>query len=183
MPPELLRAYGDFERNANAELEKSVGSAIARAMEQALPNLRAMKPQGAQRNGEAAPLQERLAVAVREEIEAGLKSDRQLGEQVARLLAGRRFDRESRSQVVRLIDTRAQQLVPGAVKRVVSSWTSATLAAKGKETPARMQSGESSRSAAPGARAESQRATAAHVSGRSRRFDYGRLSDEEIVGL
>ena len=182
VPSEVTRAYGEFEKSANAELEKSVGGAIARAMEQALPNLRAMKAHGAQHDGEATPLQERLAGAVREEIEAGLKNDRQLGEQVARLLAGRRFDREARTQVVRLIDRRAQQLVPGAVKRVVSSWTSTTLAAKGKEA-LRAQNDGSPRPGVPGSRLETERAKAARASGHGRRFDYGRVSDEDIVGL
>jgi len=184
VPREVAQAYGEFERTANAELEKSVGGAIARAMEQALPNLGAMKAQGAQRDGETAPLQERLAGAVREEVEAGLKSDRQLGEQVARVLAGRRFDKDARAQVVRLIGARAQQLVPGAVKRVVSSWTSATLAAKGKEAPVRAENTESTRRAAtPASRTETEGASAARASSRGRRLDYGRMSDEEIVGL
>jgi hypothetical protein len=167
--PEVVRAYGEFERSANAELGKSVGGAIARAMEQALPNLRAMKAAGP--DG-AATLNDRLASAVREEVEAGLKSDRQLGDQVGRVLAGRRFDRDSRAQVVRLIDARAQQLVPGAVKRVVGSWTQTTLAAHGKEAPAAPQ-----RTATPG------RATVARAASSARRVDYGRVSDEQIVGL
>ena len=33
MPHEVMRAYGEFERAANLELEKSVGGAIARVME------------------------------------------------------------------------------------------------------------------------------------------------------
>ena len=182
VPDEVLRAYGEFERSANAELENTVGSAITRAMEQALPNLRAMKAQGAQRDGEVAPLQERLAAAVREEVEAGLKSDRQLGEQVARLLAGKRFDAQARAQVVRLIDARAQQLVPSAVRRVVTSWTQTTLAAHGKDTSARRENPEPApRAAAASAKTEAKTAPRAPI--RPRRFDYGRLTDEQIVGL
>ena len=59
---------------------------------------------------------------------------RHLGEQVARVLSGRRLDEAARAQVVRLIDARAQQLVPGAVRRVVGSWTAATLGAKKPES-------------------------------------------------
>ena len=89
VPPEVVRAYGEMERAANAELEKSVGGAIGKAMEQALPNLRqAARGQAGAQDGE--PLQSRLAAAVREEVEAGLKSDRELSEQVARILAGKR---------------------------------------------------------------------------------------------
>lgn len=194
--PEVVRAYGEFEKSANAELEKSVGGAIARAMEQALPNLRSMRA-GAQREGDGtAPLQERLARAVREEVEEALKSDGQLGEQVARVLAGKRFDGGPRAQVVRLIDARAQQLVPGAVKRVVSAWTQATLTARGKgvstasaETVEVVQRGTFGSTRGETERQGGARSEKASVgrreaaAGRGRRIDYGKMSDEEIVGL
>jgi hypothetical protein len=188
IPAEAVRAYGEFERSANAELEKTVGGAIARAMEQALPNLRSMKVSAQADGTGAAPLQERLTTAVREEVEAGLKSDRQLGEQVAKLLSGRRFDRESRAQVVRLIDARAQQLVPGAVRHVVSAWTQTTLAAHGKEEPAaRAAAADTSRRSVQVSARENaeQRSTSRREApvNRGRRVDYGRMSDEEIVGL
>ena len=193
--PEVVQAYGEFEKAANGELEKSVGGAIARAMEQALPNLRQAATRERNGGGVNPPLQERLAGAVREEVEAALKSDRQLGEQVTKILAGRRFDVGARAQVVRLIDARAQQLVPGAVKRVVGAWTQATLAARGKKDTATV--GEVGR---PEERAQVQKpafakATAgkpnlgqpvsARTQGasRGRRIDYGRVSDEEILGL
>src|SRR5208283_811632 len=112
-------AYVNFEKATNADLEKSVGGAIARAMEQALPNLKSLDRAGRGAASQGTPLQERLGAAVREDVEAALKSDAQLGEQVAKILAARRFDDATRAQVVRVIDARAQQLVPGAVKRVV----------------------------------------------------------------
>lgn len=132
VPQEVASRYREFERATNAELEKSVGGAIGRAMEAALPNLRRANVAGGEgpldaRGKQASSLQERLATAVREEVEAALKSDASLGEQVAKVLSGRRFDEAARAQVVRLIDARAQQLVPGAVRRVVGSWTAATL--------------------------------------------------------
>ena len=121
-PPEAVNAYRTFEKAANADLEKTVGAEITRRIDQALPNLRQMRAPGSSEVQSALPLQERLGAAVREEIDAALKSDAQLGEQVARVLAGRRFDDAARSQVVRLIDARAQQLVPGAVRKVVGQW-------------------------------------------------------------
>jgi len=197
--PEVVSAYRVFEKAANAELEKSVGGAIARMMEQALPNLKMMGANGREGAQGSAPLQERLAGAVREEIEAALKSDGQLGEQVGKILAGRRFDDGARAQVVRLIDTRAQQLVPGAVRRVVGSWTQATLGAHGtRRNPSEVEHeglGETQRRAAAAlVRKENER----QVSGknektgvarreagtsRGRRVDYGKLSDEEILGM
>ena len=198
VPQEVVRAYGEFERSANAELEKSVGGAIARAMEQALPNLRSMRASPSQlkaSGADAGPLQERLAGAVREEVEAALKSDRELGEQVARILAGKRFDAGARGQVVRLIDARAQQLVPGAVKRVVGTWTQATLAARGKTRNAAGVMVEVVEGSAPrmeirrretraeSARKEMVRSFEEPPTRHGPRVDYGRWSDEEIVGL
>ena len=186
--PEVVRAYGEFEKAANAELEKSVGGAIARVMEEALPNLRNSSATGREGALGTAPLRDRLATAVREEVETALRSDAQLGEQVARVLAGRRFDGSTRAQVVRLIDARAQQLVPTAVKRVVGSWTQATLGARGSkgratETVAARSEVQSAprpdRVAAIVRELESPRA----VPSRGRRVDYRKISDEEILGM
>jgi len=124
-----VAAYAAFERAANEDLERSVGSAIERTLRQALPaNDRSYTPgqAGAQR---AAPLHEKLASSIRVDVEKALQGDRQLGEQVAQILSSRRLDNESRSQIVRLISERAQQLVPGAAKRVLNEWTQTTLAA------------------------------------------------------
>jgi hypothetical protein len=59
----------------------------------------------------------------RGEGEAALKGDRQLGEQIVQILFARRFDNETRAQVVRLIGDRARQLVPSVAKRVINDWT------------------------------------------------------------
>jgi hypothetical protein len=124
-----VAAYAAFERAANEDLERSVGGAIERTLRQVLPaNDRSYTPgpAGAQR---AAPLHEKLASSIRVDVEKALQGDRQLGDQVAQILASRRLDNESRSQIVRLISERAQQLVPGAAKRVLNEWTQTTLAA------------------------------------------------------
>src|SRR6266852_1042236 len=165
VPQEVAANYREFERAANAELERSVGGAIARSMEQALPNLRRMSATGGEQVAGALPA--RLANAVREEIDAALRSDAQLGEQVSRILAGRKFDEGSRAQVVRLIDARAQQLVPGAVRRVVGAWTEATVSGRRAEGKSAPRAAESAKAA----------------SARGRRVDYGKLSDEEILEL
>lgn len=186
IPPDVLRAYGEFEKSANAELEKSVGGAIARVMEQALPNLRLSGANGQEGAQGMAPLRDRLSAAVRDEVDAGLRSDRQLGEQVARVLAGKRFDESVRAQVVRLIDTRAQQLVPGAVRKVVGSWTQATLGAKAKpDAPPAATPPAVSRSTE---RTQKELASLENAGRDSsvrpgRRVDYRRLSDEQIWGM
>jgi hypothetical protein len=172
-------------------------------MEAALPNLR--HAQGAAGEGplesrgkQASSLQERLATAVREEVESALKSDASLGEQVARILSGRRFDEAARAQVVRLIDARAQQLVPGAVRRVVGSWTQATLGARKPEAGSesvgrgaeerrveRAPSSERRNGQDERARGGNERSTAS-AAGRGvprGRVDYRKLSDEQILGM
>ena len=131
-----------------------------------------------------------MKASVREEIDSALKSDAQLGEQVARVLAGRRFDDAARKQVVRMIDARAQQLVPGAVRRVVSGWTQTAMAARrGEEKSVEAQA------PAPASAVQSEkkggRVTAVESRGRGNekvrvpagRVNYGKLSDEEILEL
>jgi len=192
VPQEVVSRYREFERATNAELEKSVGGAIGRAMEAALPNLRQAH---AGREGQAPLLQSRLATAVKEEVETALRSDASLGEQVARVLSGRRLDEAARMQVVRLIDARAQQLVPGVVRRVVGSWTQATLGARKTETGAENAGRGGEERRAERAPNTSQRTVnvdpeanrnAQTTTGRSvtrGRVDYRKLSDEQILGM
>jgi hypothetical protein len=124
-----VAAYAAFERAANEDLERSVGSAIERTLTQALPSFEQHNTPGQAGAQRAAPLRDRLTASVRTEVEKALQGDRQLGEQVAQILAGRRFDNAARAQIVRLIGERAQQLVPVAAKRVLNEWTQTTLAA------------------------------------------------------
>lgn len=190
-----VAAYAAFERAANDDLERSVGSAIARTIEQALPNLSKAAAATAG-TPQAVPLSDRLASAVRQDVETALKGDPQLGQQIAQILAARRFDDVTRAQVVRLIGGRAQQLVPGAARRVISEWTSATLAAHGAK---------SERTAAASSRREVAQAASGAASSvltqdrrgiprsadparkdrtqPSRSVDYRKLSDEQILEL
>jgi hypothetical protein len=124
-----VAAYAAFERAANEDLERSIGGAIERTLTQALPSIEQHNAPGLAVAQRAAPLQEKLASSIRAEVEKALQGDRQLGEQVAQILASRRFDSDARAQIVRLINERAQQLVPGAAKRVLNEWTQTTLAA------------------------------------------------------
>jgi len=195
-----VAAYGEFEKAANAELEKSVGRAIERALRQALPNAS---------RGDGDALTARLSAGVRQEIEKALQGDRQLGEQVAQVLAARRFDETARAQVVRLINERAQQLVPGATKRVLHDWTQTTLAAhrlsavpqagsktekqeaasaraylvpvqQGREVPP-LRPDKNSRASGPFDSAQGRRND--NASTRVGRIDYKKLSDEQILDL
>lgn len=187
-----VAAYAAFEKAANEDLERSVGAAIARTIEQALPNVGRSTQEETNRAGQAPPLEARLSVAIRQDVEAALKGDRQLGEQIAQILSARRFDNETRAHVVRLIDDRTRQLVPSAAKRVLNDWTQTTLAAhRGKAS--RADAASARREVAPaslpaGSTASShsqQRADTNRGAARSdgRRVDYRKLSDEQILDL
>jgi hypothetical protein len=183
-----LAAYATFEKAANEDLERSVGATIDRTLQQALPG--AGKSDGGALRG-------RLASSMRQEVEAALKGDRQLGEQVAQILSGRRLDAETRAQVVRLIGERAQQLVPTAAKRVLNDWTQSTLATHRSQT-GRADAASTRREVATASTeplmASSQSRTPANSrhergadvnrsSAHPRGVDYRKLSDEQILDL
>ena len=190
-----VAAYAAFERAANEDLERSVGSIIERTLEQALPSAARHVTSGQAGAQHAAPLQQRLSAAIRQDVEHALQGDRQLGEQVAQILASRRFDNDTRAQVVRLIGERAQQLVPGAAKRVLNEWTQTTLATH------RSRAQRSEASASPDAapiNPEPRRASLperasmtksdtrrleASATNSPRRIDYRKLSDEQILDI
>jgi len=193
-----LAAYAAFERAANEDLERSVGSAIERTLTQALPSLSSAGSASGVGAQHAAPLQARLVAAVRQDIEKALQGDRQLGEQVAQILAGKRLDNETRAQVVRLIGERAHQLVPGAAKRALNDWTQTTLSAhraksgradaasRADLTPALAQS--TSAAATPAKEAarghgEKNRGATQRAASNSSRVDYRKLSDDQILDL
>ena len=177
-----LAAYAAFEKTANEELERGVGATIDRALSQALP--------GSDR-ADGGALRGRLAASIRQEMESALKGDRQLGEQVAQILSGRRLDDETRAQVVRLIGDRARQLVPSAAKRVLSDWTQTTLAAHRGKTE-RADAASARREVAPASlpanssretSGQSSRLEAGATRSTPRAVDYRKLSDEQILNL
>jgi len=214
-----MAAYAAFEKAANEELDHDVGGAISRVLEQALPNLKRSDERGdvgarftgALEARHIVPLQGRLTDAVRKDVEAALKNDRQLAEQVAQIISGKRpgeagmrtahFDDASRAQVVRLIGERAKQLVPGAARRVLNDWTQTALAAHRARTqradavssrpdiaPDVTQAGvaQAFRPEAFDSRPSAAAKTAglkARAAASDRRIDYRKLSDEQILNL
>jgi hypothetical protein len=190
-----VAAYAAFERAANEDLERSVGGAIERTLAQALPSFEQHNTPGQAGAQRAAPLRERLAASVRADVEKALQGDRQLGEQVAQILSSRRFDSDTRSQIVRLIADRAQQLVPGAAKRVLNEWTQTTLAAHRGRT--QRTDAASPKDLAPASvlahpagseNTHTQRQVAARGSGQANPLkpqpvNYRKLSDEQILDL
>jgi hypothetical protein len=189
-----LAAYAAFERAANEDLERSVGSAIEQTLTHALPNL-SSGAGGASGIGaqHVAPLQARLAAAIRQDVEKALQGDRQLGGQIAQILSAKRLDNETRAQVVRLIGERARQLVPSAAKRALSDWTQTTLAAhRGKSPQADAASARREvASTSPGPRdlnTSKQKGTPRSTRTDERpapkgRVDYRKFSDDQILDL
>jgi hypothetical protein len=200
-----LGAYRAFEKSANEELESSVGGAINRALAQALPDVQPGDGGSSVGARYIAPLQQRLGGAIRADVESALKGDQQLGEQIAQVLASRRFDDSVRAQVVRLINDRAQQLVPIAARRVIQDWTQAAFAAHRNRNENPVAQGESASPAGISVRAAPQRATSPAISTRAtaadraektaglaprapgrpdgRALDYRKLSDEQILAM
>jgi len=194
-----VAAYASFEKAANEDLERSVGATIERTLQQALPNSARLTTASGVGAQHAAPLQARLTAAIRQDVEEALKGDRQLSEQVSQILSGRWLDEETRSQVVRLIGERAQQLVPVAAKRVLNDWTQSTLAAhrsgsaradaastRRELAPASTEPRRASSPAAPSAgpnRAHSQEPNRSAARSDPRRVDYRKLSDEQILEM
>lgn len=192
-----VAAYAAFERAANEDLERSVGNAIERTLTQALPSFEQHNTPGqagAQRSfaatqGRAAPLRDRLAASVRVDVEKALQGDRQLGEQVAQILASRRFDNDARAQIVRLIGERAQQLVPGAAKRVLNEWTQTTLAAHRGRTqsadaaPVRAEVAVASVAERPVGNQKTPTRRQDVSATKSQAINYRKLSDEQILEM
>jgi hypothetical protein len=193
-----VAAYSAFERAANEDLERSVGTTIERTLEQALPVAQPLLPalRGADAQTRVPALRERLSAAIRQDVERALQGDRQLGEQVAQILTWRRFDNDTRAQVVRLIGERAQQLVPGAAKRVLNEWTQTTLAthrSRAQRSDASASRSEVAPASSPAraseARADTRRQDALRQSSgqagatNSRRVDYRKCSDEQILDM
>ena len=191
-----VAAYAAFERAANEDLERSVGGAIERTLAQALPSIEQHSTPGQPGAQRAVPIRERLAASVRADVEKALQGDRQLGEQVAQVLAARRFDGDTRAQIVRLIAERAQQLVPSAAKRVLNEWTQTTLAAHRGRTqredsasskadvalasvPTRAVGSEQ----APTRRQDAPRSSGQASATRSQPINYRTLSDEQILEM
>ena len=189
----VMAHYATFERAANEELERTVGSAIERTLDQALPH---------GHRAENAAMRSRLAATVRQDIEKALQGDRQLGEQVAQVLSARRLDSNARAQIVRLIGDRAQQLVPGTAKRVLGEWTQTTLdshrgrtnrietAAARRDVAAASSESRTVSSAANSAhstqnqnqnRQRDTRSSAQASASHGRKVDYRRFSDEQIL--
>jgi hypothetical protein len=178
-----MAAYASFEKSANEDLERSVGGAIGRTLEHALP--------GSGR-GDNGALKSRLVGAIRQDVEKALQGDRQLGEQVAQLLSGKQLNNETRAQVVRLIGERAEQLVPGATKRALKDWTQSTLevhrerTGRGAAAVARPEvaavattaSGRGDSQNKPGRDAA---ASARGTAGRA--VDYRKFSDDQILAM
>jgi hypothetical protein len=185
--------YASFERAANEELERTVGSAIERTLDQALPH---------GHRAENAAMRGRLAATVRQDIEKALQGDRQLGEQVAQVLSARRLDSNARAQIVRLIGDRAQQLVPGTAKRVLGEWTQTTLDSHRGRTN-RIETAAARRDVATASsesrtvssvsnsprsaqnqnqnRQRENRSSAQASASHGRKVDYRRVSDEQIL--
>jgi hypothetical protein len=182
----LVAQYAAFERSANEELERSVGSVIDRTLAEALPN---------SGRSENSSLHGRLAASIRQDIEKELQGDRRLGEQVAAILAApragsggaSRFGEQARTQLVRVIGERARQLVPSVARRVLGEWTHTTIA-RNRQTSVDSRTSAAQKGATPAQTGSTQRGTdranrasSTTAARPSRKVDYQRVSDEQLL--
>lgn len=120
----------------------------------------------------------RVVGEIYRELDATLRSNRQLATQMRDAFRSGALDADHQRAIVSLITNRARQALPGVAKRVLNEWTS-TLVAANREQRLRQRSAErrvdiagSGGSAKDGRRPVS-----------PRDLDYSRLSDSDILNM
>jgi hypothetical protein len=159
-------AFAAFYQEANAGAVQGVLDAIQTQVERLLPE------------GVAAGARNRVIGEIYRELDASLRGNRALAQQVRQAFRGGNLDAEHQRAVVGLIVGRARQALPAAAKKVVGEWTSGVLAASNTKL-ARQRAAESrvdlTGGGAPGA------------SGRRpltpTEIDYAKMSDADILNL
>jgi hypothetical protein len=112
------------------------------------------------------------------ELDATLRSNRQLAQQLQEAFRSGPLDADHQRAVVSLISGRARQALPGVAKRVLNEWISSLVAAN-RDQRARQRSAERrvDISGSGGAGNDGRRAMG------PRDIDYARMSDSDILNL
>jgi len=155
----------EFFHGANAAAVEGVVRAIEAQVQRLLPE------------GAAPSAQQRLVGEIYRELDAALRSNRELGEQMRRAFRSGALDAEHQRSIVSLLTARARQALPGVAKRVMQEWTAALLAA-GDDRRARQRAAER--------RVDIAGSGGASSAGRAsspRDIDYARMSDADILNL
>jgi len=164
--PAPTQAQSDFLHSTNAAAVQGVLDAIETQVDRLLPESISKSARN------------RVVGEIYRELDASLRSNRQLAQQVRDAFRSGSLDAEHQRAVVSLVTGRARQALPGVAKRVLNEWTS-TLVAAHNDRRARQQAAErrvdiagSSRAGSDGPRSMT-----------PREIDYRRMSDSDILNL
>jgi hypothetical protein len=162
----LTERQAEFFQAANASAVEGVVEAIEGQVERLLP-------EGVNKSART-----RVVAEIYRELDASLRSNRQLAQQLREAFRSGSLDEEHQRAVVSLITGRARQALPGVAKRVLHEWTS-TLVAANQERRARQRSAERRVDIAGsgGSGNDGRRAIG------PRDIDYARMSDADILNL
>ncbi|HTV60398.1 MAG TPA: hypothetical protein VMJ93_16115 [Verrucomicrobiae bacterium] len=162
----LSAAQTEFFHATNTAAVESVLDAIHSQVDRLLPE------------GTSQGARNRVVGEVYRELDASLRANRQLNEQVRQAFRTGALDAAHQHAIVSLITSRARQALPGVAKRVLSEWTAALVSA-GAERRTRQRAAETRVDIAGSGRSGSEgRRTLT-----PREIDYARLSDADILNL
>jgi hypothetical protein len=163
---EVTPAQSEFFHATNASAVEGVVEAIEAQVLRLLPE------------GVSKSARNRVVGEIYRELDATLRSNRDLSRQMRDAFRSGSLDAEHQRAVVALITARARQALPGVAKRVLNEWTS-TLVTANQERRTRQRTAERRVDIAGsgGAGNEGRRAMA------PREIDYGRVSDADILNL
>lgn len=159
-------AQQDFFHSTNAAAVSSVVDAIESQVERLLPE------------GISKSARNRVVGEIYRELDATLRGNRALGQQMRDAFRSGRLDEEHQRAIVSLVTGRARQALPAVAKRVLNEWTTTVVSAN-HERRARQRTAERRVDIAGsgGAGNDGRRALS------SRDVDYKRMSDADILNL
>ncbi|MFZ0519707.1 MAG: hypothetical protein WAL95_01705 [Candidatus Acidiferrales bacterium] len=162
----LTPAQAEFFHATNAAAVQSVLDTIETQVERLLPE------------GIAKSARNRVVGEIYREIDATLRGNRTLGQQMREAFRSGALDDDHRRAIVSLVTGRARQALPGVAKRVLDEWTTTVVSAnhvrraRQRTAERRVDIGGSGGAGNDGRRAVS-----------SRDVDYARMSDADILNL
>lgn len=162
----VSETQAQFFHATNAAAVQSVLDAIETQVERLLPE------------GIAKSARNRVVGEIYREIDATLRGNRLLGQQMRDAFRAGALDDDHRRAIVSLVTGRARQALPAVAKRVLDEWTT-TLVSANHARRARQRTAERRVDIAGsgGAGNDGRRATT------SRDVDYARMSDADILNL
>lgn len=162
----LTEQQAEFFHATNAAAVQSVLDAIETQVDRLLPE------------GIAKSARNRVVGEIYREIDATLRGNRALGQQMRAAFGSGALDDDHRRAIVSLVTGRARQALPAVAKRVLDEWTTTVVSAnharraRQRTAERRVDIAGSGGSGSDGRRAVS-----------SRDIDYARMSDADILNL